>query len=280
MTVRRKAGDLTRARAGEDPSPSRGAGVPGERPLPFFRNDVIILAGGLGKRIRESLGGLPKPMVPVAGRPFLEWALLYLRSFGFRSFVFSTGYRRELIRGFFGAGRRWGVRIRYVEEAEPLGTAGALRAAVAGTHTADVLVLNGDSLCLCDPGGFHRFHRARGGGATLCCVRVRDASRYGTVAFDARRRIERFIEKGKRGGGWVNAGMYWVRRGFLEGMEGRAPLSLERDILPRRTGGGLYAYCAKGAFIDIGTPEALARAPGFARRNALGRFARDIRGDA
>lgn len=217
-------------------------------------------------------------MLEVAGRPFLEWLLLHLRRFGFRSFVFSTGYRRESVRGFFGAGGRWGVRIRYAEEDEPLGTAGALRAAVGATRSADLLVLNGDSLCLCDPGEFHRFHRARGGEATLCCVRVRDASRYGAVVSDGRCVITRFAEKGCPGGGWVNAGIYWMRRGFIEGMKGRAPLSLERDILPRRTGGGLYAYRAKAPFMDIGTPEALARASGFVKRNGLPRLARDLKG--
>lgn len=223
---------------------------------------------------------LPKPMVAVAGRPFLEWALLYLRSFGFRSFVLSTGYRRELVCGHFGDGRRWGVDIRYAEEERPLGTAGALAAAVVGTETADLLVLNGDSLCLCDAGGFYRFHRACGGWATLCCVRVPDASRYGTVAFDRRCVITRFAERGEPGGGWINAGIYWMRRGFLDGLEERRPLSLERDVLSRRTDGGLYAYRAKDPFIDIGTLEALARASGFVKRNDLSRLARDIEGDA
>ena len=219
-------------------------------------------------------------MVEVAGRPFLEWVLLYLRRFGFLSFVFSTGYRRESVRGFFGDGRRWGVEIEYAEEDAPRGTAGALHLAVAATRSADLLVLNGDSLCLCDLGELYRFHRSRGGEATICCVRVRDASRYGAVVFDETGMITRFAEKGCPGGGWINAGIYWMRRGFIEGMRGRAPLSLERDILPCRTGRGLYAYRANDPFMDIGTHEALARAPGFVKRNNLPRLARATEGDA
>ncbi len=92
--------------------------------------------------------------------------------------------------------------------------------------------------------------------------------------------ITRFAEKGCPGGGWINAGIYWMRRGFIEGMRGRAPLSLERDILPCRTGRGLYAYRANDPFMDIGTHEALARAPGFVKRNNLPRLARATEGDA
>lgn len=255
-----------------------GEGAPYSR-SPFAANDVIILAGGIGKRLGGVLGDLPKPMLPVMGRPFLEWAVLRLTSVGFRSIVLSIGYRRAVIRDFFGTGARWGAEIRYVEEEEPLGTGGALGAASAETRSDDVLVLNGDTLCLCDPGGFFEFHRACGAEATLCCVRAADASRYGTVLFDGRHRVRSFSEKGASGSGWINAGTCWMRSGFLRAMAGRGPLSLERDVLPRAAGGRLCAYCSDADFIDIGTPEDLARAEEFVRRNRLDRLGRGGRGD-
>jgi len=259
--------------------PARGRGAaPHSRSL-FAANDVIILAGGFGKRLGGSLGDLPKPMLPVMGRPFLEWAVLLLTSLGFRSIVLSIGYRRAVIRDFFGTGARWGAKIRYVEEEEPLGTAGALGAASAETRSADVLVLNGDTFCLCDPAGFYGFHRSCGAKATLCCVRATDASRYGTVLFDGRGRVRSFSEKGAAGSGWINAGLYWMRSGFLRAMAGRGPLSLEREVLPGATDGRLCAYCSDGDFIDIGTPGDLAWAEEFMRRNRLDRLGRGGRGD-
>lgn len=240
----------------------------------FAANDVIILAGGFGKRLGAALGGAPKPMLPVMGRPFLEWTVLRLTSFGFRSIVLSIGYRRAVIRDYFGTGARWGAEIRYVEEEEPLGTGGALGAASAETRSADVFVLNGDTLCLCDPTGFFEFHRACGAEATVCCVRAADSSRYGSVLLDRRGRVAGFSEKEAAGSGWINAGTYWMTSGFLRAMSGRGPLSLERDVLPGAADGRLCAYRSDGDFIDIGTPGDLARAVGFMRRNRLDRLGR------
>ncbi|MDD5556374.1 MAG: nucleotidyltransferase family protein [bacterium] len=231
---------------------------------PRAGDDAIILAGGLGKRLRGVLGDLPKPMLPVLGRPFLEWVLLSLRNAGFESFVISTGYRREAIRGHFGDGAGWGVRIRYAEEERPLGTAGAVRNAIGRVRTDDILVANGDSLCLCDHAAFRRFHEERGAAATICCVKAADPSRYGSVRFDRRGMVEQFAEKGAGGGaGWINAGMCRMKRDVVRGFEHRIPLSLEEDVFPRLAGAGLHAYRSRGDFIDIGTRESLARAAGF-----------------
>ena len=233
-------------------------------------NDVIILAGGLGRRLRKSLGGLPKPMISILGRPFLEWMLLHLRSLGFRSFVVSVGYRSDSIQEHFGSGDRWGVKVRYAEERVPLGTGGAVKKAAAAVQSADVLVMNGDSLCVCDMKDFYRFHRESGGQATLCCARVKDTSRYGAVTTGPGHRIARFSEKGEsRGAGLINAGMYWMQRSFMEDIEDRAPLSLENDVFPGRVNKGLYAYCSGGAFLDIGTPDSLGSAPAFLASNGL-----------
>lgn len=233
-------------------------------------SDVIILAGGMGKRLRKSLGGLPKPMVPVLGRPFLEWVILHLISLGFGSFVISIGYRRDMIKEHFGSGRELGASIRYVEEDSPLGTGGALKRASAAVQSADVLVLNGDSFCMCDMSDFYRLHMTCGGQATLCCVNVNDISRYGSVRIGSGHRIEAFVEKGRYSGeGCINAGIYWMKMGFLEGLDDRAPLFLEENVFPGHVDADLYAYRSYGDFIDIGTPESLGRSPAFLRSNGF-----------
>jgi len=236
----------------------------------FSSSDVIIMAGGMGKRLQESLGGLPKPMVPVLGKPFMEWIILQLLSRGFGSFVISVGYRKEAIKKRFGAGNGLGASIRYVEEDIPLGTGGALKRASAAVQSADVLVLNGDSFCMCDMSDFYRFHMTCDGQATLCCVHVNDISRYGSVRIGSGHRIEAFVEKGQyTGEGCINAGMYWMRKSFMEGIGGHVPLSLEKDVFPGHVDEGLYSYRSDGDFIDIGTPESLARGPVFLKRNGF-----------
>lgn len=236
----------------------------------FTAHEVIILAGGLGKRLGPALGGLPKPMVSVSGKPFLEWMLLYLRSAGFRSFIISVGYRRGVIKDYFRGGERWGAVIRYAEEESPLGTGGALKRALSLARTPAAFVSNGDSLCMCDIADFFRSHRESGGAATVCCVRVDDTSRYGSVAIGAGSRMEAFTEKGGESGeGYINSGMYWMKKSFADVIGARAPLSLEKDVFPRCGAGVLYAYRSDADFTDIGTAGSLAEAPAFLERNGF-----------
>lgn len=214
------------------------------------------------------LGGLPKPMVPILGKPLLEWMLLLLRASGFSRFLLSTGYRREVVREHFGDGARWGVEVRYVEEESPRGTGGAIKAALARADTVHVLVMNGDSLCPCDLGDFYRFHIHAGADVSLLCVRIDDASRYGTVRIGRGSRIDSFVEKGEGSGrGQINAGIYWMRRDFGDSIGDQVPLSLERDVFPSCPRGQLFAYRTKADFIDVGTAESLSLAPPFLQRH-------------
>jgi NDP-sugar pyrophosphorylase family protein len=234
----------------------------------FHTHDAVILAGGKGKRLAGYLRGLPKPMVPVLGKPLLEWIILRLRSAGFVRVMLSVGYRREAITNYFENGSRWGARIRYIQEDAPLGTGGALREALREVDTEHALVMNGDSLCMCDIGAFYRFHLLRGGLATLCCVRIGDASRYGTVRIGRGSRIDSFVEKSEgSGGGYINAGIYWMKRSFGDSSGDQVPLSLERDVFQSCPRGRLFAYCTEADFIDVGSAESLALAPLFLQRN-------------
>ncbi|MCX6355917.1 MAG: nucleotidyltransferase family protein [Candidatus Aureabacteria bacterium] len=236
----------------------------------FHTHDAIILAGGKGERLAAYLRGLPKPMVPVLGKPLLEWMIIRLRSAGFVNIILSVGYRREVITDYFKDGARWGARIRYVREDTPLGTGGALREALLKVETEHTLVMNGDSLCMCDIAAFYRFHLLHGGLATLCCVWSNDPSRFGTVGIEEDGRIREFREKRETAGGaYINAGIYWMQTSFGGRIVGGAPLSLEDQIFPSCPPGTLYAYREKADFLDVGTSESLKQAPDFLVRNGF-----------
>jgi NDP-sugar pyrophosphorylase family protein len=240
---------------------------------PYILNDVVILAGGVGTRLGKVSKGLPKPMVPVLRKPFMEWIILYLKSFGFATFTISTGYRRELVKEYFGGGERLGIALQYCEEDHPHGTGGALKKACGMARSSSVLVMNGDTLCMCDMRDFYRLHKQLCAPATICCVGVEDTHRYGTVQAGLDNRVMSFVEKGQSSGkGFINAGAYWMTRSFIEGIPDSIPLSLEKDVFQTAVGRDIYAYCSNADFIDMGTPEALEAAPEFLTRNGFLKF--------
>lgn len=232
--------------------------------------EAMILAGGFGSRLRGILDDLPKPMARVAGKPFLEWLLRQARSQGVQSAVLCTGYLGQIVEAYFGDGSRWGVRLAYSRETSPLGTAGALRLGVDRTSAKNLVVLNGDSYCRYDLELFLHYHESREASATLWLVPVADRLRYGTVAINPDGSVSSFIEKsGRAGRGYVNSGVYLMERAILESVQPSAKVSLEKDVLPSLVGHGLYAVKGDGPFIDIGTPEAFARASSFMERERL-----------
>lgn len=223
--------------------------------------DVAVLAGGLGTRIRAVLGDVPKILAPVDGRPFVDYLLDWLESFGAARVVFCLGHLGDKVESHLARARRTAV-VECIRESAPLGTGGALGNARPLLRTSPVLVVNGDSFVDVDLCAFVRSHRDSGAAASLVCTEVADAGRYGRVAVDENSRILRFSEKdaGRRGPGTINAGMYLLEAPFLDMMRASGAGSIERDVFGRREGGTLHAYCGQFAFIDIGTPESLARA--------------------
>jgi NDP-sugar pyrophosphorylase family protein len=222
---------------------------------------AILLAGGKGTRLQAVLSSKPKPLASVGNVPFLELLVMQLRSQGIRRMIMSTGYLAEQIEDTFGDGRRWEADIQYAREAEPLGTAGALKfAASLLKKDSAFLIINGDSFTELDMNGFIRFHRQQGGLVSMAVCRVPDASRYGTVHFDGKKRITGFSEKtGKQQPGFINAGVYVFKRATLDRIP-EGPCSLEKDVFPKLLTKGMYAFEGQGIFIDIGTPEDYARA--------------------
>lgn len=221
---------------------------------------AVILAGGAGSRLRSVVSDRPKAMAAFGNRPFLEYQVESLRRAGITDFVLCVGYLHEHIEAHFGDGRRWGVRVRYAVDNEPLGTGGALRLA-ATLLASTFLLINGDSYLELQVDAFLRFHSRRRAAdprcvGTVALTRVADVAAYGAVSLDADQRLVEFGEKSRHGAGWVNAGVYVLERSCIAALPARIPLSLEREGLPAVLAAGLhvYGYTAAGFFVDIGTP--------------------------
>lgn len=222
---------------------------------------AVLLVGGLGLRLKAVLPSVPKPLAPMGDAPFLELLVLQLRAHGIRRVVMCTGYLADQVEQEFGDGRKWGMTIQYSKESRPMGTAGALKLAQQYLRSAsNFLVMNGDSFLEMDLLQFIRFHQEFGGVVSMAVCKVPDAARYGTVLTDDRNRVVSFKEKtGDHAPGLINGGVYVFNRAVFEEVPAK-PGSLETDLFQRLLERGVYASEQDGLFIDIGTPEAYARA--------------------
>jgi len=215
--------------------------------------EAVILAGGLGTRIRSVSGDLPKVMLPVAGRPFLEHVLTALSARGFGRVILAVGYRRDRIRAHFGTVFA-GIDLIYSEEFEPRGTGGATRQALQMAETGDVFVLNGDTFAELDYGAMMDRHKSLSAQVPMAVAAVADLARFGAVEIEDDRVIA-FREKGLTGPGLINAGVYVLRRDLLDGFAADRHFSLENDVLvPDVARLHPVAWRMSGRFIDIGVP--------------------------
>ena len=222
---------------------------------------ALILAGGLGTRLRHVVGEVPKPLAPVADKPFLWWLLLQLEQQGITDVYLSVGYRHDMIQSYLGD-QYGSMRLRYVIEQEPLGTGGAILEALTVIPEQELLILNGDTLALVDLKAFIADAEARQADISMAVATVANAGRYGTVEIaPGSHRIEAFIEKGRTGSGCINAGVYYVRKEALLTAGLPRTFSFEQDYLAKqvhRT--NLIAFPHVTDFIDIGIPEDYSRA--------------------
>lgn len=218
---------------------------------------TLILCGGLGTRLRPLVNDRPKSMAPVAGRPFIEYLLLQLRQYGFRDIILCVGYQAGCVKDYFGSGEPWQVRLRYSEEREPLGTAGALKLAEPLIASTQALVLNGDSLFAIDLQRLAQYHEQKRALATVALASLKNTQRYGSVEVNAQGEVVRFLEKAEQRSGWINGGIYLFRRDLFEHIPFGQRLSLEQDIFPLLIGTGFYGLAFSGSYlVDIGVPEA------------------------
>ncbi|MGQ0636918.1 MAG: nucleotidyltransferase family protein [Planctomycetaceae bacterium] len=239
-------------------------------PATFRDVTALILAGGLGTRLRRVVADRPKVLAPVQGRPFLANLLDQLADAGLRHAVLCTGFCAEQVRETFGP--RWrSLELEYSHEAQPLGTGGALRQALELSRSTTVLALNGDSYCDAKLATFFAAHEAGPFSGSLLLTEVADASRYGRVEFTTDGRLVSFVEKqAAAGAGWINAGVYLFERALFAEVPPGIALSLERDLLPQWAARSLLGADPCGeAFLDIGTPESYGMTEKFFERQRV-----------
>jgi mannose-1-phosphate guanylyltransferase len=219
---------------------------------------ALILAGGEGTRLRPLTSSVPKPVVPLAGRPFISYMIEWLRRHGVDDVVLSCGFMAERVRAVLGDGDRLGVRLRYLEEPRPLGTGGALKFA-EDVLEERFLMLNGDQLTDIDLTAQLRQHEQTGARATIALIAVEDPSAYGLVRRRDDLSVSGFLEKPNADEidtNLVNAGVYVLDRAVLGEMAPSGTrISIERDVFPRLVDHGLFGYEASGYWMDIGTPR-------------------------
>jgi mannose-1-phosphate guanylyltransferase len=221
---------------------------------------AIVLVGGEGTRLRPLTETVPKPALTLVDRPFLAYMIEWLAGHGVTEVVLACGFLPGALReALEGEEERAGVRIRYVVEPEPLGTAGAIRFAAdaLGDDLDDrFLALNGDVLTDLDLSALLRAHDERNAAATIALHAVEDAAAYGLVRSGEEGEVLEFLEKtGVHAPGEVNAGMYVLVRSLLELIPAARSVSIERDVFPRLVGKGLHGLRLDGYWMDIGTPE-------------------------
>lgn len=216
--------------------------------------EAIILAGGIGSRLKSVSGDIPKPMMPVGGRPFLEYLLAMLDAAGIARVTLSVGYRHEVIRSHFGT-KFNKTALSYSIEDHPLGTGGALAQAIRSTKSEYLAILNGDSYFNVDIKGFFKYHIANGADISIAVKHLPDCGRFGAVTMRDGR-ITAFNEKSVSGSGYINGGMYIVNRRVFDAELPADPFSFEADFLSKMTGSlSILPFISEGYFIDIGTPE-------------------------
>jgi len=226
-------------------------------------NEAIVLAGGLGIRLRSVVSDVPKPMASIGERPFLEYLLDRWIDQGIHRFTLSVGYRHEAITGHFGSVYR-GAAVRYVVEETPLGTGGALLRTLCTFRIDEpVLVLNGDTYFAVDLDTLREFAVRTKADVAFALFETSDGERYMSMEVDAEGRILRL--RGRQASPHLaNGGVYWLSPEALREQMAMAerPLSLEADLFPEllRAGRRLYGRAFAGTFIDIGVPEDYRRA--------------------
>jgi|MudIll2142460700_1097286.scaffolds.fasta_scaffold01436_2 NDP-sugar pyrophosphorylase family protein len=219
--------------------------------------DAIILAGGLGTRLKKIIGDLPKVLAPINNRPFLDVILSSLNKCGcIQRVVIAVGYLADKVIKEYANRHEYDFGILFSEEKEPLGTGGAIRKALPYTKTEDVLALNGDSYAEMNIVDLIETHRKKHAAMTIVLTEIENTGRYGRVKVDAEQRILSFEDKTPgEAGEYVNAGMYLFNRGLFYSIQKNGAISLEKELLPIFLEKGVYGHITHGKFMDIGVPE-------------------------
>src|SRR3989304_5086485 len=222
---------------------------------------AVVLAGGEGTRLKPLTYKRPKPLMPVAGRPCIDYVLRSLASSGFHEIIITTAYLSDALSKSTGAGRNSTAPIRYSFEENPAGTAGAVRR-VGNFMDETFVVAMGDILCDVDFKALYEFHKRKGGVVTIALTEVEDPTQYGIVGLDAKGRIAKFREKPKREEAFsnlANAGIYVLEPEVLDFIPSDQKFDFAKDLFPKLLAKGvpLYGSRIEGVWMDIGRPPDL-----------------------
>jgi len=218
---------------------------------------ILILAGGLGTRLRKITKDIPKIMVDIKGKPFLEYLILQFKKYNLNDIVLCTGYLKEKIKNYFGNGNHLGVNIIYSEESKPLGTGGAIKFAEKLIRGDDFIVMNGDSFFDIDLYKLTNYHLDKKALATIALSKVKDIRRFGVIKIDKNGKIESFFEKAKeQNSNLINGGVYLLNKEIFKYIPKDRLVSLEKEVFPKLINSNrFYGISFKNYFIDIGVPE-------------------------
>jgi mannose-1-phosphate guanylyltransferase len=219
---------------------------------------AVILVGGPGTRLRPLTNDRPKSVLPVLNRPFMEHVITFLERYGVREVILTLNYLPDIIRDYLGDGSRYGVRLNYCTEEEPLGTAGAVKNAAGYLHDT-FIVMNGDIFADIDLADMLAFHRDKKAKATIYLTYVDDPSAFGVVETDSGKRVKQFIEKpplAEARTNWINAGIYILEPEVLEHIPKDTHYMFEKGLFPNLLdmGSPVYGYPYRGYWLDMGTP--------------------------
>jgi mannose-1-phosphate guanylyltransferase len=224
--------------------------------------DAVILVGGKGTRLRPLTNTIPKPMLSVAGYPFLQHLLARIKEAGMTHVVLGTSFKAEVFEEHFGDGSEFGLEIEYVVEDSPLGTGGGIRNVLSHLRHDRAMIFNGDILGGTDLGAVLQTHVDNDADVTLHLLRVADPRAFGCVPTDEDGRVEAFLEKAEDPPtDQINAGCYVFQRNIIESIPANQVVSVERDVFPDILSGGqrMYGHVDQAYWRDLGKPDDFVR---------------------
>ncbi len=221
--------------------------------------EAVVLAGGLGTRLRSVVSEIPKPMAPIGDQPFLAYVLTYLASYEVRHVVLSVGYKHEVIKDYFGEEYK-GIQLTYAVEEEPLGTGGGIKNALSYIKGESAFLLNGDTFFEVNLDHLSSRFVLQQSDLTMSLKEMEKFDRYGVVTFQDNR-INGFADKKYCDHGWINGGVYIMKTNLFENLGLPVKFSFETDFLEKFVGKMRFiSFLATDFFIDIGIPEDYERA--------------------
>lgn len=217
--------------------------------------EAIVLAGGLGTRLRKVVKDVPKPMADINGKPFLEYLLTFLSKQGIEKVILSVGYKYEVIKNYFGK-FFLNIEILYSIETKPLGTGGGVKKSLSLVESDDIFIINGDTFFEVDLDMLFSFHKEKKAVLSIALKPLKCFSRYGSVEIDENGKIIGFKEKKYHDSGLINGGVYVLKKEVFKNLKFGEAFSFEKDFLEEYyIQYPFYGMAFQKYFIDIGIPE-------------------------